>query len=55
MFLLGWWYESGINTEKDLNKAEEWYLKAIEAGSVDAKEALIELKGIELNEYYERF
>lgn len=55
MFLSGWWYESGTNTEKDPNKAEEWYLKAIEAGSGDAKDAWIKLKGIELNEYYERF
>ena len=30
---LGWMYFAGVGTEKDLSKAEEWFLKSAEGGS----------------------
>jgi FOG: TPR repeat, SEL1 subfamily len=39
MTSVGECYEKGIGTEIDLKKAKEWYAKAADAGSVEAKEA----------------
>lgn len=37
MAKLGWFYEAGLGTEKDLDKAKEYYEKGVEMGSPEAK------------------
>lgn len=43
---LGYFYEIGKGTEKDIQKAIYWYEKAVEFGNSNANEKLKELKMI---------
>ncbi|KAK0554985.1 hypothetical protein OC846_001842 [Tilletia horrida] len=42
-FALGYYFEVGVGTEKNLDSAKKWYRKAASHGSTDAKERLDEL------------
>lgn len=43
-YMLGYYYENGIVTEKDLKVAKDWYTKAAEQNHISAKQAINRLK-----------